>query len=76
MSSEFTSIIDIYELARITLLKKNHYKRIDDVKTRRRIDVIITAFSTTANTKNAEISAVNNSTLNKSTTSVEQTLRF
>ena len=76
MSSKFTSIIDIYELTRIALLKKNHYKRIDDVKTRRRLDAVITAFDTTANIKNAETSAVNNSTLNKSTTSVEQTSRL
>jgi hypothetical protein len=36
MSSEFNIIQDIYELARLTQLKENHYKRIDDAKSRRR----------------------------------------
>ncbi len=36
MSSEFNIIDDIYELTRQTQLKENHYKRIDDAKSRRR----------------------------------------
>jgi vacuolar-type H+-ATPase catalytic subunit A/Vma1 len=43
MSSEFNIIDDIYELIRQTQLKENHYKRIDDVKSRRRFDAVITA---------------------------------
>jgi hypothetical protein len=36
MFSEFNIVQDIYELARLTQLKENHYKRIDDVKSRKR----------------------------------------
>jgi hypothetical protein len=43
MSSEFNIIHDIYELARLAQLKKDHYKRVDDVKSRRRSSAIITA---------------------------------
>jgi hypothetical protein len=43
MSFKFNIIDDIYELARQTQLKENHYKRIDDVKSRRRFDAVITA---------------------------------
>ncbi len=42
MSSEFNIIDDIYELTRQTQLKKNHYKRIDDAKSRRRSNAIAT----------------------------------
>jgi hypothetical protein len=38
MSSEFNIIQNIYELARLAQLKKDHYKRINDVKFRRRSD--------------------------------------
>ncbi len=43
MSSEFNTIQNIYELARLTQLKEDHYKRIDDVKSRRRSNAVITA---------------------------------
>jgi hypothetical protein len=42
MFSEFNIVQDIYELARLTQLKENHYKRIDDVKSRRRSNVVVT----------------------------------
>ncbi len=42
MFSEFNIIQDIYELARLTQLKENHYKRIDDVKSRRRSTAVVT----------------------------------
>jgi hypothetical protein len=42
MSSEFNIIQDIYELVRLTQLKENHYKRIDDVKSRRRSSAVAT----------------------------------
>ncbi len=35
MFSEFNIVQDIYELTRLTQLKENHYKRIDDVKSRK-----------------------------------------
>jgi hypothetical protein len=41
MSSEFNIIQDIYELARLTQWKENHYKRIDDVKSRRRSSAVV-----------------------------------
>ncbi len=41
MSFEFNTIKNIYELIRLIQLKENHYKRNDDVKTRRRFDAII-----------------------------------
>jgi hypothetical protein len=40
MSFEFNIIQDIYELARLAQLKENHYKRIDDVKFRRRSNAV------------------------------------
>jgi hypothetical protein len=43
MFSEFNIVQDIYELARLIQLKENHYKRIDDVKSRRRSNAIATA---------------------------------
>jgi hypothetical protein len=43
MSSEFNIIQNIYELARLAQLKEDHYKRIDDVKSRKRSAAVITA---------------------------------
>jgi hypothetical protein len=40
MFSEFNIIQDIYELVRLTQLKEDHYKRIDDVKSRRRSNAV------------------------------------
>ncbi len=42
MFIEFNIIDDIYELTRQTQLKENHYKRIDDVKSRRRSNAVAT----------------------------------
>jgi hypothetical protein len=42
MFSEFNIVQDIYKLARLTQLKENHYKRIDDVKSRRRSNAVVT----------------------------------
>jgi hypothetical protein len=42
MFSEFNIVQNIYELARLTQLKENHYKRIDDVKSRKRSNAIAT----------------------------------
>ncbi len=42
MFFEFNIIQDIYELARLAQLKENHYKRIDDVKSRRRSIAVAT----------------------------------
>jgi hypothetical protein len=42
MFTEFNIIDDIYELARQTQLKENHYKRIDDAKSRRRSNAVVT----------------------------------
>ncbi len=41
MSFKFNIIKNIYKLIRLTQLKKDHYKHINDVKTRRRFDAII-----------------------------------
>ncbi len=43
ISFEFNIIQNIYELARLAQLKEDHYKRIDDVKSRRRSNAITTA---------------------------------
>ncbi len=43
MSFEFNIVQNIYELARLAQLKENHYKRIDDVKSRRRSNADTTA---------------------------------
>ncbi len=43
ISSEFNIIQNIYELARLTQLKEDHYKRINDVKSCKRSNAIITA---------------------------------
>jgi hypothetical protein len=40
MFSKFNIVQDIYELARLIQLKENHYKRIDDVKSRKRSSAI------------------------------------
>ncbi len=56
MSFEFNIIDDIYELARQTQLKENHYKRIDDVKSRERFDAVITAKIETKATINKTMS--------------------
>jgi hypothetical protein len=45
MFIEFNIIDDVYELVKQTQLKEDHYKRIDDVKFRRRSNAIITAES-------------------------------
>jgi hypothetical protein len=42
MFIEFNIIDDVYELTRQTQLKENHYKRIDDVKSRRRSNAVVT----------------------------------
>jgi hypothetical protein len=42
MFIEFNIIDDIYEFVRQTQLKENHYKRIDDVKFRRRSSTVVT----------------------------------
>jgi hypothetical protein len=73
MFIEFNIINDIYELTRQTQLKENHYKRIDDAKSRRRSSaaatietetkaavsrtVSITTISTSINEKTEQISA-------------------
>ncbi len=43
MSFEFNIVQNIYDLARLIQLKEDHYKRIDDVKTRRRSSADTTA---------------------------------
>ncbi len=40
MSFEFNIIQNIYEIARLAQLKKDHYKRIDDVKSRKRSSAV------------------------------------
>jgi hypothetical protein len=62
MFSEFNIIQDIYELARLAQLKEDHYKRIDDVKSRRR--------STAVATIEIETKAVINRTVNIITISI------
>jgi hypothetical protein len=42
MFIEFNIIDDIYKLVRQTQLKENHYRRIDDVKSRRRSNAVVT----------------------------------
>ncbi len=60
MFIEFNIINDIYELSRQTQLKENHYKRIDDAKSRRRSNVIVTI--------EIETKAIINKTINIITT--------
>ncbi len=43
MLFEFNIVQNIYELARLIQLKKDHYKRIDDVKTRKQSNADTTA---------------------------------
>ncbi len=43
MSFKFNIIQNIYKLACLTQLKKDHYKCIDDVKFRKRSDAVIIA---------------------------------
>ncbi len=42
MSFKFNIIQNIYELVHLAQLKENHYKRIDDVKFRRRLNAVVT----------------------------------
>jgi hypothetical protein len=55
MSIEFNIIDDIYELARQTQLKENHYKRIDDAKSRRRSNAVATIETKTAISRTVSI---------------------
>jgi vacuolar-type H+-ATPase catalytic subunit A/Vma1 len=43
MFIEFNIVNDIYELIKQTQLKENHYKRIDDVKSRKQSNAVISA---------------------------------
>jgi hypothetical protein len=43
MSFEFNTIQNIYELVRLAQLKEDHYKRIDDVKFRKRSNAVAIA---------------------------------
>ncbi len=47
MSFEFNIIQNIYELTRLAQLKEDHYKLIDDVKSRKRSETNTTANITT-----------------------------
>ncbi len=52
MFSKFNTIKNIYELIKLIQLKKDHYKRINDVKTQKRFDAIIDKVTTAkTNTK-------------------------
>jgi hypothetical protein len=62
VSSEFNIIDDIYELTRQAQLKENHYKRIDDAKSRQRSNAIATI--------EIETKAAINRTMNITTTSI------
>jgi hypothetical protein len=62
MSFEFNIIQDIYKLARLTQLKEDHCKRIDDVKSRKRSNAVITA--------EIETKATTSKTINIITTSI------
>ncbi len=73
MSFEFNIVQDIYELARLAQLKEDHYKRIDDVKSRRRSSASTTAdFETraivTKTMNTTTISTFNNEKTSESTT--------
>ncbi len=71
MSSEFNTVQDIYELARLAQLKEDHYKRIEDAKSRRRPNVGTTAGTGTGAATSRTISTTTTSTtqmiLDKST---------
>jgi hypothetical protein len=58
MSFEFNIIDDIYELIRQIQLKENHYKRIDDVKSRKRFDAVITVKIETKTTINKTMNII------------------
>jgi hypothetical protein len=62
MSSEFNIIQDIYELARLAQLKEDHYKRIDDVKSRKRSNAVTTAKIETRATISKTINIITTST--------------
>jgi hypothetical protein len=63
MSSEFNIIQNIYELARLIQLKEDHYKRIDDVKSRKQSETDITA---KIETKSVVIKMMNTTTISTS----------
>ncbi len=58
MFIEFNIIDDIYELARQTQLKENHYKRIDDAKSRRRSSAAATAGTRAAISRTVSITTI------------------
>jgi hypothetical protein len=58
MSFEFNIIDDIYELARQAQLKENHYKRIDDVKSRKQFDAVATSEIETKVAINSTVSII------------------
>jgi hypothetical protein len=61
MSIEFNIIDDIYELARQAQLKENHYKRIDDAKSRRRSSAAATAETEAAISRTVSITTASTS---------------
>ncbi len=64
MSSEFNIIQNIYELARLAQLKEDHYKRIDDAKSRRRSSAGTTAGTTAGfETRAIVIKTINTTTI-------------
>jgi hypothetical protein len=69
MSIEFNIIDDIYELVRQTQLKENHYKRIDDAKSRRRSNAVATIETKAAISRTMSITTISISINEK----VEQT---
>ncbi len=58
MFIEFNIIDDIYELARQTQLKENHYKRIDDAKSRRRSSAAATIETKAAINRTVSITTI------------------
>jgi hypothetical protein len=58
MSIEFNIIDDIYELVRQTQLKENHYKRIDDAKSRRRSNAVATVETRAAINRTISITTI------------------
>jgi N-acetylglucosamine kinase-like BadF-type ATPase len=61
---EFNIVQDIYELVRFIQLKENHYKRIDDVTSRKRSNAIATV------AVEIETKAMSNCTINITTISI------
>jgi hypothetical protein len=55
---KFNIIDDIYKLARQTQLKENHYKRVDDAKSRRRSSVITTIETKAAISRTMSITTI------------------